>query len=72
MVLTLRGTSPMLTRRYSAEPISYPLIYQIILLYVEFEQKQLSGLRHMQINGMCSESHPAVNMKEVQAKNLQM
>lgn len=37
LVLALRGTSPVLTKRYSAEPVSYPLIYPIIFLYVEFE-----------------------------------
>lgn len=68
MVLALRGTSPVLTRRYSAEPISYLLIYQVIFLYVEFERKQMSGLRHMQINGMHSESPPALNVKDIQAK----
>lgn len=68
MVLTLLGTLPMLTRRYSTESISYLLIHQVIFLYAEFEQNQLSGLRRMQINGVHSEGHPALNMKDVKAK----
>lgn len=61
---------PALTRRCSAGPVSFLLIYQVVFLYVEFERKQTSGLRHIQINGMHSESHPALNMKDVQAKKI--
>lgn len=69
-MLMFCGTSPSL-KRYSPEPILDPLVYRVTFVYAEFERKQLSGLRYVQINSVLSESHPALNRKGVQVKDLQ-